>query len=184
MEAALKRTLSNPDIPAGKKATLVAGPEAGTLTAEKAPELPPGALKARKHPELPAGAKLRLRPLVRVDDKEKIAGIQVCGRTPSPFGAAMGDHTVAWRALVDSIVAQMYGKSVPDAIVTLASLQRHAADWMADPDSAGMQLLNQLGADIIKRSERLEDAAARFEEYLASASAASRFGDPSKALLD
>ncbi|HEY1669719.1 MAG TPA: hypothetical protein VGG54_28820, partial [Trebonia sp.] len=68
------------------------------------------------HPELGAGIVVGLRPLVTTDENGKISKVSINGRTPSPFGRAMGDHTVAWQLLVDEVHASLYGKSLSDAI--------------------------------------------------------------------
>jgi hypothetical protein len=134
------------------------------------------------HPELPAGATVRMRPRVTAGADDRTNGIQVSGRTPSPFGGPMGDHTVAWQALVDAVRAQLHGLPVADAVVALLIAHGAASAWMDQPGSLGRLLLRQLGADATQRRPRLEDASFRVSDHAGLASAAARDGDPAKAL--
>jgi hypothetical protein len=111
-----------------------------------------------QHPDLGAGARIRLRPLISVVGGT-ISGIEVSGRTPSPFGKSMGDHTVAWQVLVDSVHANLYAQPVAAAIARLRTAQDGVAGWMFTAGSLGMQLLRDIDDDIPGRRARLEDAA-------------------------
>jgi hypothetical protein len=115
-----------------------------------------GAGKA--HPELPAGAKVRLRPLAKAGEDGRITWIAVSGRTPSPLGRTMGDHTVAWQVVVDELHAALYGKQVADAIAALADMRRDASEWMMTRGTPAKLLLRDLGGDMAPRWQRLEDA--------------------------
>lgn len=127
-------------------------------------------LEVREHPDLPAGAQIRLRPLITIT-AGRISGVEVSGRTPSPFGRAMGDHTVAWQALVDALHARLYGQEPRIAIGLLQNAQEGVSQWMGVPGSPGMLLLRELAEDIADRRPRLEDAASRVGTHLTAASA-------------
>jgi hypothetical protein len=120
------------------------------------------------HPEL--RAKLRLDPGITIED-HRISKIAVSGRTPSPFGNAMGDHTVSWQALVDSVHASLYGLTITAAIGKLTRMHATASDWMARRNSRGMMLLFELGTDIAARRPRLEDAARHVTDAIADTQA-------------
>lgn len=83
----------------------------------------------------------------------------------------MGDHTVAWQALVDALHASLSGLTLGAAIVKLIELQTVASRWMRDRDSDGRKLLILLD-DRISRADRLEDAAGRAEDSLHTAQGA------------
>jgi hypothetical protein len=122
----------------------------------------------KRHLELPAGAELKLQPLIAVTD-DRISKIAISGRTPSPFGKMMGDHTVSWQVLVDSVHARLYGLSLDQAIVKLAGMHTAVSSWMGVRNSRGMLLLKEPGNDIADRRPRLEDAACRTSEALGDA---------------
>jgi len=127
-------------------------------------------LVAVRHPELPAGAGLKLQPMIAVAE-DKISKIAISGRTPSPFGKVMGDHTVSWQVLVDSVHASLYGLSLEQAIVQLTAMHTAVSEWMGTRNSRGMLLLKELGNDIAERRPRLEDAAFRTSQALTDARA-------------
>ncbi|GAA0955020.1 hypothetical protein GCM10009550_39190 [Actinocorallia libanotica] len=54
-------------------------------------------------------------------------------RTPSPFGAEMGDHTAAWTGVVDSLHASVFGKTLQGAVQELRRRQESADSWMDGP---------------------------------------------------
>ncbi|GAA2724705.1 hypothetical protein [Actinocorallia aurantiaca] len=54
-------------------------------------------------------------------------------RTPSPFGAKMGDHTSAWTGVVDSLHASVFGKTLEGAVQELRDRQDAADKWMDGP---------------------------------------------------
>jgi hypothetical protein len=127
------------------------------------------AAQGKAHPELPAGARVRLRPLVTIGEGGRIDGIAVSGRTPSPFGKAMGDHTVAWQAVVDEVHACLYGKDLPVAIAALRQMHHEAWDWMTTRGTPEKLLLRDLGAGMAPRWQRLEDAVYHTTEHLNNA---------------
>jgi hypothetical protein len=128
-----------------------------------------GVLEVKQHPELPLGARIRLRPLISLAGDGTISAIEVSGRTPSPFGRAMGDHTVAWQALVDAAHANLWGLPVDAAITWLRNTQQAVGHWMLVAGTQGMLLLRDLDDDIPGRRARLEDAAWRVEDHLRKA---------------
>src|SRR5579862_6621597 len=97
-----------------------------------------------EHPELPLGASIRLRPRVVLDSAGKVAKIEISGRTPSPFGGAMGDHTVSWQALVDAVHADLHGLLLATAISVLRAEHEARTEWMRTAGSDGMLLLREL----------------------------------------
>jgi hypothetical protein len=119
------------------------------------------------HPELP-GIKVRLRPYVGVKDG-KINRIGISGRTPSPFGRAMGDHTVAWQAVVDELHAQLYGLTVDEAAAKLRTVHEHVAGWMLTRGTQPKVLLRELD-DVASRWQRLEDATYNTQRLLTAIS--------------
>lgn len=117
------------------------------------------------------GAKVRLRPLITLDKDDRIDQVAVCGRTPSPFGKAMGDHTVAWQAVVDEVHALLYGKSLAEATKSLKDAHEDASAWMKSRGTLGKQLLRYL-EDNTPRWNRLEDATFHATEHLGKAEVA------------
>jgi hypothetical protein len=111
--------------------------------------------KGVPHPELP-GIKVRLRPYVAVS-AGKINKIAISGRTPSPFGRAMGDHTVAWQVVVDDLHSVLYGLSLDEAVRKLGEEHKLASDWMQTKGTPPKLLLREL-EDVATRWQRLEDA--------------------------
>ncbi|MBO0801703.1 MAG: hypothetical protein J2P25_01310 [Nocardiopsaceae bacterium] len=158
--------------------------EPSEASARKETRLGATVLTAKEHTELPAGAKIQLRPLIRLQPPGLdgvITGIEVSGRTPSPFGRSMGDHTVSWQVLVDAVHARLSGRKLGDAdgaIATLGMAQQEVSAWMSQPDSAGMLLLDDL-EDAPRRRPLLEDAAWRTEKALELAA-----GELGKGLAD
>src|ERR1700761_6495524 len=125
-----------------------------------------GDLKAQIR-ELPKGAVVHLKPRVVLDAKA-ISRIEVSGRTPSPFGSRMGDHTVAWQVLVDALCASLYDLPLTEAINKLDALQKYASQWMPDEKSQMRRLLRLVDKPRAL-ADRLEDAAGRFDECLKAA---------------
>ncbi len=107
------------------------------------------------HPDLP-GIKVRLRPYVAVKDG-KIDKIAISGRTPSPFGRAMGDHTVAWQIVVDEVHALLHGRSIDGAVEELRRAHVRVSGWMQARGTPGKLLLRELD-NMASRWQRLEDA--------------------------
>lgn len=145
--------------------------------------LPPAAANALRrtlsslnvvaHPELPAGATVRLYPRVELTgDRISAVVISRLQRTPSPFGSRMGDHTVAWQAVVDSVHARLHGLTVADAVVALRERQFAVSSWMGEPGSAGMKLLEML-EDRATRTPLLEDACWQVDQELKQVAGAS-----------
>ncbi|MBO3750601.1 hypothetical protein J5X84_31375 [Streptosporangiaceae bacterium NEAU-GS5] len=125
--------------------------------------------------KLPKGAEIHLRPAIEMSETNTIEGVTISSlqRTPSPFGARMGDHTTAWQGHVDSVRARLHGKSIADATETLRQMQAEADEEMADPNSVGARLLDELaGDDADRRVPRLEDAAFRVNDFLDEADSA------------
>ncbi|MCM3925305.1 hypothetical protein ND748_27005 [Frankia sp. AiPs1] len=121
----------------------------------------PRTLTGKLHPELPIGARVLLSPRIgfTAGPAGTIDAIQLRGRTPSPFGAAMGDHTVAWQALVDAVRAALHGRSAAEAVAELRVIHGAADRWQADAFSLTARLLAQLGDEAgARRVPRLEDA--------------------------
>jgi len=121
--------------------------------------------------DLGRGAKVRLRPLITLDKDDRIDQVAICGRTPSPFGKAMGDHTVAWQAVVDEVHALLYGKTLTEATEALKDSHREASAWMKTRGTPGKQLLRHL-EDNTPRWNRLEDATFHATEHLGQAEVA------------
>ena len=119
----------------------------------------------RPHQELRPGADVRLRPLVCTDGDGRINKIAISGRTPSPFGRVMGDHTVAWQVVVDEVHALLYRKKINEAAALLKQAHAHASGWMQTTGTPGKQLLRYL-EDNTARWERLEDATFHVNHYL------------------
>ena len=140
-----------------------------TSSAEAEVTRQPSILIARQHGE---ARRVLLRPRVEVkEDKITRVIISRLQRTPSPFGSRMGDHTVAWQAVVDQLSARLFGLSVAEAVNTLNERQRAVSEWMADADSDARKMLIQL-EDAVARRTLLEDAAFQANELLESAAKA------------
>ncbi|GAA3231090.1 hypothetical protein [Actinocorallia longicatena] len=102
---------------------------------------PVWAMQART---LREGEKVKLAPHVRLKN-DVIAGVAVGRmRTPSPFGAKMGDHTAAWATVVDDVHALVFGKTLAEAAEALLERQDESEAWTGQPDSAGMKAWNSL----------------------------------------
>lgn len=130
-------------------------------------------LNVVEHPELPAGATVRLYPRVELTgDRISAVVISRLQRTPSPFGSRMGDHTVAWQAVVDSVHARLHGLTVADAVVALRKRQLAVSSWMGRTGSAGMKLLEML-EDRATRTPLLEDSCWRVDQELKQVAGAS-----------
>jgi hypothetical protein len=127
-----------------------------------------GDLRPQVRDDLPLGAEVWMRPRIVVSQAGLIDRIQVSGRTPSPFGARMGDHTVAWQALVDAVRAALYGLTLGQARAALLGLQDQAAAWTTDRGSGGIALL-RLVVEPRHRADRLQDAAARCAQSIEAA---------------
>jgi hypothetical protein len=103
----------------------------------------PTTWKIARH-ELTAGQKVKLSPHIKLKNG-KIARMATGRmRTPSPFGARMGDHTIAWTAVVDDVHALVFGKTLEDAYKALADRQISAQTWMSDNDSVLARLWDTL----------------------------------------
>ena len=109
---------------------------------------------------LPKMARVTLRPSLELTDAGTIERVVISPghRTPSPFGSRMGDHTVAWQAVVDAVRASLYGLTLQQAVDALAAAHTDVSDWMTEADSAGKERLALL-SDAVRRAERLEDSA-------------------------
>jgi hypothetical protein len=125
-------------------------------------------LVVAEHTDLPVGAQIRLRPNVVAGDDTRVRKVEVSSRTPSPFGKAMGDHTVAWQLLVDAVHATVHGELLANAIEQLRIEHEARTEWMIRPGSQGLLLLRDLD-DIAARRPRLEDAAFRASRHLQQA---------------
>ncbi|MEE4546716.1 hypothetical protein V2S66_32725 [Streptomyces sp. V4-01] len=124
-------------------------------------------LDLAEHPDLPAGAVVRLHPRLEVGADGLIEQLVISRlqRTPSPFGSRMGDHTVAWQAVVDAVHSMVHGRTVPEAEVVLRERQKVVSSWMDDPGSHGMKVFDQL-EDRAERTLLLEDAGWRVRTLL------------------
>jgi len=126
------------------------------------------------HASLGKGIKVRLRPWILTESQGgTINRIAINGRTPSPFGKAMGDHTVAWQVVVDEIHARLYGQTVDAAMATLKAEHESASGWMKTRGTPGKLLLRELD-DIAPRWLRLEDATYYVNKHLQAAVASSK----------
>ncbi|MCP9952606.1 hypothetical protein [Actinomadura madurae] len=119
-------------------------------------------LKARD--DLPEGTKVRLRPQIVLEDGKIARVLFGRQRTPSPFGGGrMGDHTVAWQALVDSVHALVHGLTLEEAIAEVEKRQKEVQAWMepsASRDVIGRRVFRLLD-DPSARKPLLEDTAGR-----------------------
>lgn len=160
----VKRDLIQPPVVDPSKRARTTGP---ALLARGASFILAG--KPEAHPELGEGIKVRIRPLIttKIDDG-KINKIAISGRTPSPFGKAMGDHTVAWQAVVDELHARLYGQTLGDAAGILGQEHDHASGWMKTSGTPGKLLLRELD-DVASRWLRLEDATYHATKHLDAA---------------
>jgi hypothetical protein len=125
-----------------------------------------------KHPHLPEMAKVKLLPSVRAKGG-RVEGISFGrGRTPSPFGGKMGDHTGSWTSVTDAVHAKLYKREIGNAVELLKALQADAQDWMDKPDSEGRKLWDQLPLeDRLRRKDAMEDYAASVRDLTAEAEA-------------
>jgi hypothetical protein len=122
---------------------------------------------------LPATAKVRMKPsLVLADGRISLLEISAKKRTPSPFGARMGDHTVAWSSVVDALRARVTGLTLADAIDLIQREHESAVKDYTTPGGAGMRMLAAL-PDGRERVALLEDAAQRTTDLLENAKKAS-----------
>lgn len=74
----------------------------------------------------------------------------------------MGDHTVAWQALVDSVHALVHGLTLEEAIAEVEKRQKEVQAWMepsASRDVIGRRVFRLLD-DPSARKPLLEDTAA------------------------
>ena len=131
-------------------------------------------LNLQHHADLPSAAKVRLYPHLRIGGDGRISRLIISRlqRTPSPFkGGRMGDHTVAWQALVDSVCALVHGKTVLEAAAALRDRQNEVSAWMDDAESPVKKLLLKL-EDSADRTVLLEDSAWQVTDLLKKAVAA------------
>jgi hypothetical protein len=132
------------------RARLVPVPQAGIAKVRLGPDKPPPPVVNRTMPPLlkipPAaeapldpfapqtrtGApKIAMKPRVFLDKDKRINGIAFGrARTPSPFTGTAGDHTVAWTTVVDSVHAELYGLTLPQAVKALDDLNKEAQSRM------------------------------------------------------
>jgi hypothetical protein len=129
---------------------------------------------------LPAMARVTLRPSVELQEGriERLV-ISPGHRTPSPFGSRMGDHTVAWQAVVDAVRALLFGSTVKEAVQAVRERQQELSEWMGKADSSGKKRLILLD-DGVRRAERLEDSAYWVTHHLGAADAALKAADTSR----
>lgn len=137
----------------------------------------PSILTAKEH-ELPAMAVVKLRPAIELEN-DRIADVVISTehRTPSPYGARMGDHTVAWQVIVDSLRALLFGLTLEEAVSALRVHHLKVSVWMQDKNSTAKKLLLMLRHPVPERSaeermdrvRRLEDAAYQADRHLAEA---------------
>ncbi|MFC8454741.1 hypothetical protein, partial [Kitasatospora sp. NPDC057223] len=168
--------------PAGEPSTKRAkGPDGSAATPPRLTREPSN-LIAQPH-QLPKMARVTLRPSLEFTPEHLIQRVVISPghRTPSPFGSRMGDHTVAWQAVVDALRASLYGLNLSGAIGILEERQHTVAGWMTQPKSTGKTRLALL-PDAAHRSKRLEDAAYRVTEYLKAAGTALRAGNQAEAV--
>ncbi|MFD9946527.1 hypothetical protein ACFWYW_10355 [Nonomuraea sp. NPDC059023] len=120
-------------------------------------------LVAQSHSDLPKGATVYLRPAILPQpgsDLIRRVVISPRPRTPSPFGARMGDHTIAWQVHLDALKAVLHNLTLTEAIGKVQALHDEATAWMSNLDSTQMKLFLWL-EDHEERAPRLEDAAHR-----------------------
>ena len=139
----------------------------------------PSILMAQEH-TLPAMAVVKLRPSIELEN-DRIGQVVISAghRTPSPYGARMGDHTVAWVVIVDMLRAELFGLRLEEAVRTLRIQHYKVSGWMRNRDSAVKKLLLMLRhpepeentRERMDRVRRLEDATSRVDRHLAAASA-------------
>lgn len=124
-------------------------------------------LDLKEHTDLPARAVVRLHPRLKVGPDGRITQLIISRlqRTPSPFQGRMGDHTVAWQAIVDAVHSMVHGLTVQEAVGVLTERQKVVSSWMGDTASHGTKLLNQL-EDRAERTMLLEDAGWRVRSRL------------------
>ncbi|MEY9873172.1 hypothetical protein ABH931_002654 [Streptacidiphilus sp. MAP12-33] len=138
----------------------------------------PSNLVPRRH-VLPRMARVTLRPLLELDPQGRIQRLVISPghRTPSPFGSRMGDHTVAWQAVVDALRAALFGADLDTAVQVLTNHQAQASAWMSQSGSTGKKRLALL-PDAARRTELLEDSAFEVAEQLKAATTALTWGSP------
>ncbi|RBQ15087.1 hypothetical protein DP939_37435 [Spongiactinospora rosea] len=102
------------------------------------------------------------------------------GRTPSPFGKEMGDHTTAWASVVDALHASLHGKTVKDSVEELRKRQSHAEAWKSDDNSTGKKLWKILASssDPDRRDGLLKESARKVGELLDQAEDALNDSEP------
>ncbi|URM98121.1 hypothetical protein LUW76_29245 [Actinomadura madurae] len=125
----------------------------------------------RPRSDLGEGPKVRLRPQIVVEDGKIARVLFGRQRTPSPFGGGrMGDHTVAWQALVDSVHALVHGLTVEQAIARVEARQKEVQAWMESKDRnvIGRRVFRLLD-DRSARKPLLEDAAGRVGKLIGDA---------------
>ncbi len=164
---------STPPPVAGPSTTVTApgGPVPSTSTAP-APTAPYDRDKFTRAAN-PLAKRVDLYPGVLVEGG-RIAGVAFgTTRTPTPFpGGRMGDHTASWASVVDSIHAELYGKTLQEAVTALLDRQKAADGWMDGGVSPAMKLWQLLGEDDRdNRHASLEGYAFRVHDELAQADA-------------
>ncbi|GAA3690709.1 hypothetical protein GCM10022224_065210 [Nonomuraea antimicrobica] len=132
-------------------------------------------LVAQEHTDLPKGAVVRLLPwILQVQNAPtqpvRVGRVQISPtpRTPSPYGSRMGDHTIAWTVHLDVIKAELYGKTLEEAVDWLENTHNAAALWMEDSASPQMQMLKWL-SDYEQRIPLLEDSCHRTRDFIRAA---------------
>lgn len=129
-------------------------------------------LTPRLHDTVP---RVRMRPHIEVADGQITALVfSRLQRTPSPLPGRMGDHTVAWQAIVDALRADLFGLDLAAAVEKLTARQEEAGAWMTEPQAGRLAMLymldDKLGrAHRLKRAKLLEDAAQRTADHLEAA---------------
>ncbi|GAA3231095.1 hypothetical protein [Actinocorallia longicatena] len=115
---------------------------------------PPKPLKwTLKRHTLKEGQKVKLSPHVRMKG-DRIARLAVGRmRTPSPFGAKMGDHTSAWTVAVDDVHALVHGKTLAEAAGDLMARQLESEAWIGQPRSIGRQVWDLYGENDLKQRQ-------------------------------
>ncbi|MER8187978.1 hypothetical protein [Kitasatospora sp. NPDC094015] len=129
-------------------------------------------LVSERH-QLPRMARVTLRPSLELSSGGLVERVVISAghRTPSPFGSRMGDHTVAWQAVVDAVRAVLHGLDLQAAVAALRDRQQKAAAWTTEPRSTGKTRLALL-ADAPRRRMLLENSAFEVEFHLRAAETA------------
>ena len=158
--------------PAGEPSTKRSKGLDGTAAAPPKLTREPSNLLPQPH-TLPKMARVTLRPSLELTAGHLIQRVVISPghRTPSPFGSRMGDHTVAWQAVVDALRASLHGLDLSGAIGILEGRQHAVSGWMTQSKSTGKTRLALL-PDAAHRSKRLEDAAYRVTQHLTAAGTA------------